>query len=384
MFQFKDTGPAVRPLLVRYRMDVLVYAGPEVHSQSMNDVLSMLRSLLLPRYSIQTLTPQALKSQPWSPSCALLVFPQFRDVLPSPANSIIREYVESGGAFLGFGFGAQYITRGRHERSTADAFNVDKTTSIVISPSLQQEKHSSQEVVIATPEGELIKGVDDNRSNGFVGFEETKGVTILAKYNGDDDGASIAGLACHCGRGMIALWAPNLEIPLKEALSEQRRLALLKSTLLILNLQLPHNSENVISHPLPQYLTSHPSKPTIVSKITDSIAAPLDGSQLSVFEDKGDTFHFHRLEESESLMKETRENSQSSDPSKWQPKHIILCRDALPDKEKTPLFDLELYYKCLSAARKKEGGSEIAVPWGMGEALLYGEAVTSTQTLLEK
>lgn len=371
-------------------MDVLVYAGPEVYSQSMNDVLSTLRSLLLPRYSIQTITPQALISQPWSPSCALLVFPQSRDVSQSSANSIIRDYVESGGAFLGFGFGAKYASRGLYERSIADAskgllFQVgDKSTNIVVSPTSNQEKQSSQSVAIVSPDGEIIKDVNDNGSTEFVGFEETKGVEILAKYRGDNDGTSIAGLACPCGLGIVALWAPNLEIPLKEVLSEQRRLALLKNTFLALNLQLPPSSEIVVSHPLPQYLTSHPSKPTIVSKITDSIAAPSDGSQLSIFEDNGDTFHFHRLEESENLVKETRENPQSSDQSKWQPKHIILCQNALPDRRKTPLFDIELYYKSLSAARKKEGGSEIAVPWGMGEALLYGEAVTSTQTLLEK
>jgi biotin--protein ligase len=353
----------------------------------MNDILSTLRSLLLPLYSIQTLTPQALKAQPWSPSCALLVFPQFRGGFPSQANPSIKEYVESGGAFLGFGVGAIYTSSARRtaDESKNLLFQVGDKSTITISPTLHEEKDPSQSVVIATPDEELVKGVNDNRSNRFVGFEETKGVKILAKYHGDDDGASIAGLTCHCGKGTVALWAPNLETPLEEALSEQRRLALLKSTLLSLNLQLPQNLETeVLSHPLPQYLTAHPSKPTIISKITDSIAAPLDGSQLSVFEDKGDTFHFHRLEESENLEKETREEPQSSDPSKWQPKHIILCSDALPDRRRTPLFDIELYYKSLSAARKKEGGSEIAVPWGMGDALLYGEVVTSTQTLLEK
>ena len=371
-------------------MDVLVYAGPEVNSRSMNDVLSALRSLLLPRYSIQSLTPQALESQPWSPSCALLVFPQFQDGFQSQTNSNIKEYVESGGAFLGFGFGAIHTSRGRHQQSTADVskalqFQIsDKSDRIVISPTLY-EGHPSKPATIVTSDGELVEGVNGNRSNKFVGFDVIQGVKILAKYHEDDDGPSIAGLACRCGEGTVALWASNLETPLNEALSDQRRLSLLQSTLLSLNLRLPQNSDkNVLSHPLPQYLTSHPSKPTIISKITDSIAAPSDGSQLTIFEDKGDTFHFHRLDESEGLMNELRENPQSNDSSKWQPKHIILCPDALPDRRRTPLFDIELYYKSLSPARKKEGGSDIAVPWGMGDALLYGEVVTSTQTLLEK
>ena len=365
-------------------MDVLVYAGPEINSQSMDAALSTLRSLLLPRYSIQTISPEILKSQPWSPSCALLVFPQPQKNFMSYLNSSVKGFVESGGALLAFGFEAAYTSR------TGDAtkglpFQVgDKSSSLVISPILLPENHAPQPVVISTSDGELIKGVYHNHTAVFSGFEEVNDVTILGKYHRDDEGASIAGLICHCGRGTVALWAPNLETPVEDPLSEQRRLALLKNTLLSLNLKLPPRSDPVISHPLPQFLTSHPLKPTIVSKIANSIAAYSDGSQSSVFEDKCDTFHFHRLEERGNLVNEARENPQFSDTSNWQPKHIILCQDALPDGRQTPLFDIELYYKSLSVAQQKEGSSDIAVPWGIGEALLYGEVVTSTQTLLEK
>jgi biotin--protein ligase len=367
-------------------MDVLVYAEPTQHSQATIDALATLRSLLLPRYSVQTLTPQALKSQPWRPSCALLVILQSQNVFPSQECSKIKEYVESGGSFLGFGFGAKCIS---HGRGTVDAskdlqFQIgDESTSVVISSFVHQENHSSQSVAIATPDGELIDGVKDNCSSKFVGLEGVKGVNILANYHGGDHGTTIAGLTCQCGRGTAAFWAPSLESPLEESLSEQRRLALLRSTLLSLNLQPPPSPEKV-SHPLPQYLTSHPSKPTIVSKIMDSIAMPSPGSQLSVFGGGDDTFHFHRLEESESLVTDIRNSPQSSDPSKWQPKHIILCLDTLPSRNHTPLFDIELYYESLSAARAKEGSSDNAIPWGMGEVLLYGEIVTSTQTLLDK
>jgi len=367
-------------------MNVLVYAGPETHSQSMNDVLSTLRSLFLPQYSIQTITSQAVKSQPWSPSCALLVFPRTRDVLPPQSSSRIKEYVESGGAFLGFGIGAKHSSLSRHTTPSGGLlFQVGhKSASIVVSPTLHEEKDPLRSVVIASPDGELIEGINDNPSGGLVGFEEMKNTKLLAQYYGAVDGSSVAGLTCDCGRGKVALWAPNLEAPLRDPLSEQRRFALIKSTLLSLGLQLPQSPEKVASYPLPQYLTSHPSKPRIISQIVDSIAAPSHGSQLSVFEDKGDTFNFHRLEESEGLVKQARDICQSSNPSEWQPKHIILCSDALPDRTQTPLFDIGFYYESLSIARKREGGSEIAVPWGMGEALLYGEVVTSTQTLLEK
>ena len=96
--------------------------------------------------------------------------------------------------------------------------------------------------------------------------------------------------------------SPNLETPVEDPLSEQRRLALLKSTLLILSLKPPPRSDLVIAHPLPQLLTSHPLKLTIVSKIANSIAAYPNGSQLSVFEDKCDTFGSRKRISSRSLI----------------------------------------------------------------------------------
>jgi biotin--protein ligase len=86
------------------------------------------------------------------------------------------------------------------------------------------------------------------------------------------------------------------------------------------------------------------------------------------------------------LLRSIREASKTtSDPSTWQPKHIIVCKDgALPEKDMTPLFDVALFYNALAAARNKIELPKTSEPWGMGEALLYGETVTSTQTMLDK
>jgi len=67
------------------------------------------------------------------------------------------------------------------------------------------------------------------------------------------------------------------------------------------------------------------------------------------------------------------------------PKHIIVCHAGeLPARQETPLFDLELYYSALSLARAKEGSTDLVEPWGFGQVLLYGEVITSTQTMLDK
>lgn len=157
-----------------------------------------------------------------------------------------------------------------------------------------------------------------------------------------------------------------------------------------LGLRLPSEDEksHSFSSPLPQFLTSTPEKSALVGRVVDAISAPQSGSQLSVFKDANDEFYFHPFQESLELLESSRTKSDSeerSDPEKWQPKHIVVCIDkSVPPPELTPLFDLKLYYEALSAAHEKAGLSGTSEPWRMGEVLLYGEAVTSTQTMLDK
>ncbi|KAF9467167.1 hypothetical protein BDZ94DRAFT_1249739 [Collybia nuda] len=381
-------------------MDVLVYSGPEVLPSSLSHVLAALRAALLPHYAIQTITQQSLKSQPWTVSCALLVFPELREPFQSPSSSIIKDYVESGGSFLGFAAGA--TSSNRDSGGIAGISKdlqlrfYDKHTGAYIYPTPRLGSDHPRIVTLQTHTGEVIEGIYENGSNSFVGFESGKKVMILANYLEGDTNGLIAGLKCEISDGNMTLWAPNLENPLTEepaasllngkdvGAANQRRLDLLISNLANAGLQLPSKKpETTIVGPLPQFLTSHPSKPTIVSKITDLIAAPSPGSQLSIFQDGNDTFHFHQMEESGDLVKDIREKSISSNDFN-QPKHIIICTNKIPNREETPFFDLESYYEALTTVHKKRGDPSGSEPWGFGEAVLYGEVVTSTQTLLDK
>lgn len=377
-----------------------MYSGPEVLQSSLSHALSALRSALLPHYSIQTITQKTLGLQPWTTSCALLVFPELRQAFQSTSSVVIREYVESGGSFLGFAFGASYSSRdpGGVTGISKDLQLrfYDKPTGTYIYPTSRSGNDHPRYVALRSHAGERIDGIYENGSNALVGFESGKKVTLLAKYVEEGTDGLIAGLKCDVGSGKLALWVPNIENPLTEepaaslstgkdvSVANQQRFDLLKTTLVSLGLRLPSTeSETVVTGPLPQFLTSHPSKPTIVSQITDLIAAPSPGTQLSIFEDDNDTFHFHHLAESRSLVQDIREKATPSDDFK-QPKHVIVCTNEIPAREETPLFDLGLYYEALSTARANQGDPPKAEPWGFGEALLYGEVVTSTQTLLEK
>lgn len=61
------------------------------------------------------------------------------------------------------------------------------------------------------------------------------------------------------------------------------------------------------------------------------------------------------------------------------PKHIIPHEEAWPEPKETPCFNHAVFYSSLREYREKERDAE---EWG--DALLYGEVVTSTNTLLEK
>ncbi|CAA7266210.1 unnamed protein product [Cyclocybe aegerita] len=294
-----------------------------------------------------------------------------------------------------FGLGARGLTFGleTQEEPAEPLRFYDKLNNCDISCDVDREENTQPGLrsVRSCGEGKVYS----SGTGRFTGFEDHKGKSILAKY---EDG-SIAGLAVDAGAGKIALWTASIEYPLTEepassiptsqdtTASEKLRKELLQTSLLQLGLQSPPDEDNKLSilRPLPQFLTSTPSKRTIVSQITNAIAAPQLGSQLSVLKDANDEFLFHALQEGMGLMTTAREDAKSSsDPSTWQPKHIIVCQDGeLPSRELTPLFDLALFYSTLAEARKREDLLSTE-PWGTGEAVLYGEAVTSTQTMLDK
>ncbi|KAF8075278.1 biotin-ligase [Lyophyllum atratum] len=385
-------------------MNVLVYAGPEVLQTSVAHSLATLRSILLPQYSIQTIALQALNSQPWKTSCALLVVPHCRGRLQPGSSAVIKEYVESGGSLLGFGTGA--ICSSRDQDGAASISKdvllgfFDKSAGKYIYLTHGNEEPPTKLSILQTSENELVEGIYGGRTDAFSGFDGEKNITVLARFSGEGVEGSIAGMKCEVGAGRIAVWSPNVETPLKEdsstvvstvatttavATGERRRLDLVKKTLVALSLRLPSEEEHPVSRPHPQFLVSNPTKTAIVPIIADQIAAPSSGSQLSVFKDENDTFHFHDLASGSDLLKQAREDTSApNDPAQWQPKHIIVCPDALPGRDLTPLFDLGLYYDTLSTARATQGCRDTPESWGCGEALLYGEVVTSTQTMLDK
>ena len=94
---------------------VLVYSGPGVSALSLSHTVLTLSLLLLPHYTVQPASPQLLATEPWEPSCALLVIPGGRDLpfvdelsVKTKVTRRIKEYVEEGGRYLGICAGAYF------------------------------------------------------------------------------------------------------------------------------------------------------------------------------------------------------------------------------------------------------------------------------------
>ncbi|KAF7329723.1 BPL/LPL catalytic domain-containing protein [Mycena kentingensis (nom. inval.)] len=380
-------------------MNVLVYAGPEVVQNSLDHTLATLRFILLPFYSVQSISQKALATQPWQKSCALLAFPGCRDAVLSKAAPEIERYVQDGGSFLAFGTGTHYSSRGLDQGILPSKDMLlrffDRQSSKTLYPTFQHGTLQGARAVAIIPTGAIEEPIDcvlQSSVSEFAGIDEdTTSVHVLARYT---DAGRVAGALYTFGNGKAVLWGPSPEYPLTEEpvsslnsglspadieVAEQRRRALVRNTLLLLGLQIPESS-NTIRQPLPQFLVSHSSKPGLVSAVTDALGGAAD------FEDANDRFRFHALAESDALLAQTRAAATTgTDPSTWQPKHVVVCPEGqLPSPEQTPLFDLTLFFNALSAARNKEGVADDPHRCSFGDILFYGEAVTSTQTMLDK
>ncbi|KAH9847052.1 class II aaRS and biotin synthetase [Lenzites betulinus] len=409
-------------------MNVLVYSGPSTSPSSLSHTLTTLRAILLPHYAVQPAAHQSLAAQPWAATCALLVIPAFVPgtsgaVQPAAATAIQR-YVERGGKVLIFGAdvrvrenkGRISLSAGIENISLAEQglFTLaDDQTRLSLSVSLTKPSKGAAAGVPATLAladgssiGPLIRA--PNAAIDLTGIENTDGPTALASYGTAEESRAIAGVKTRIGDGAAIFWSVHLEYSLREeiassllaedapqasqdlAKAEEGRIRILRESLADLGLTLPAQGSGV-ARPTPQALTSAPWRPRVTRKVLKELTVPdLATASGEGFEikDSNDTFIIHDASASSTVFGvDQAKRYEDEDPATWNPKHIVAFEGGkLPSRDVAPRFDLETYYAALADARKKQGLPENYADegWGIGEALLYGDVVTSTQTMFDK
>jgi biotin---protein ligase len=384
-------------------MNVLIYASSASHQLS-----NALRSILSPFYTVQLITPVSLATQPWTASCALLVLPPPDGSpaplsLPKPAHEAIQEYITAGGRILGIGLGVSFLSH-RPGRDRFDLWDARSGTAIV--PELPQGVSTDSPLSsISLQTGTSLSGL----RHAGVSFELSRSASADEVIRGrwEEPMGAIAGVQAPVGSGHAAFWGISPHLGGIEDTTGV--LALFRYALTSLGLSVPPETTLdgplgppqppiVPIHPLPQFLLHPRGKRHVADAVLRGLglsAATADSessgdSDVGMIKDDADTFHFHRaaaLEHAARLVAEAKKTSADTSSHEAMAMDaprvvLVLPPDVLPTEELTPRFDVEKYFNVLAKVRRDQTND--TDNWGMGEALFYGEAVTSTQTMLDR
>ncbi|GAA5982291.1 hypothetical protein JCM10908_004817 [Rhodotorula pacifica] len=390
-------------------MNVLVYDGSGVAAASRDNTLRFLKSLLSQRYDVQTVTPRSIKEEPWADTCALLVFPGGRDLpychdLGEIGTRRIREWVRGGGRYLGICAGA-YFASAKIEFEVGLPLEVTGERALGFFPGLcrgtvypgfdYDSDAGARQVELALnrtawrdfwPQTPPSCTLSYNGGGAFLPSANAGAAswTSLASYS-DLPNAPSAGVLCRPGAGRAVLWAVHPEHPVRylddpdrAASAERTRASLLHATLTALELEVG-DAATVPPHLTPLFLTS--DQPERSQHVAATLAAR--GRATSATEvtlaDRHDTYILRSADDPRSLDVDDGDRFSGDDEAAdlsarlhAQPKVIYVVSERLPTSAETPLFDIPQYFASL------EPKTDI------GRVLLYGETVTSTQTLLDR
>ncbi|EWG39595.1 hypothetical protein FVEG_02363 [Fusarium verticillioides 7600] len=412
------------------KLNVLVYTGIGTTVESVRHCIWSLRRLLGPNYAVIPITENIILKEPWQATCALLVFPGGGDLgycqaLNGEGNRRIGDYVRRGGSYLGFCAGGYYGTQKCEFEVGNKSMEVVGRRELGFFPGTcrggafkgfeYRSETGARAVRLTVPKGAFEQEVASeiisyyNGGGVFVDAPSVKDrkVEVLATYDeeldvdGGDGKAAV--ILCTVGDGKALLTGPHPEfaaanlnpqpsvpgyddLVTRLADADKDRAAFLKACLTKLGLEVsPHDTG------VPSLSHLH------LSSITDTGVSELltDWSDIINKENgeewiraETDTFHIQNedtvwsLEGLQQSLTETTDSNVSENGSIDYSKiikKIFPHEKGLPHPKLTPHFNHGLFFSSLKRYRQIE---PTARAWG--DLLMYGEVVTSTNTMLEK
>ncbi|KAL2834238.1 biotin-protein ligase [Aspergillus cavernicola] len=421
---------ATTPNTTGKKVNVLVYSGEGTTVESVRHCLYTLRRLLAAHYAVIPVTPDMLIKEPWTLTCALLVIPGGADLgyarsLNGAGNRKIDQFVRRGGAYLGFCAGGYYGSKhcefevgdktmqviGDRElgfypgtcRGCAFRGFVYHSEAGARAPELTVSKEALSTGVVPTSFRSYYNG-----GGVFVDAPSfaDRGVEVLASYadrlNVNPGSGAAAVVYCPVGDGAAILTGPHPEFAavnldpkaggpeyaeVIEALAadDKARTDFLKACLLKLGLQVAQDTTHVPSLSSLHFSSLSSSDAEQVLKSLEELV----GDQ-EFLKDEHDTFKIDKsgaynmgtlaesLPESKDSLSEAAQTEGIVDYQSILKR--LMIHDDVPSSKLTPYFNHHAFYTHLRhyQSRSKEGASQF------GSNLLYGEVVTSTNTILEK
>ncbi|KAJ5542459.1 Biotin--acetyl-CoA-carboxylase ligase [Penicillium sp. DV-2018c] len=429
------------------KLNILVYSGSLTYSatqlsqflttdsstgngttvDSVRHCLYTLRRLLAHRYAVIPVTGDMLLKEPWMTTCAMLVMPGGADMgycrtLNGAGNRRIAQYVRNGGKYLGLCAGGYYGCK-------KCEFEVgDKTMEVVgdrelgfypgtcrggafpgfVYHSEAGARAAGLEVVKEAFSAGTVPTNFRSYYNGGGVFVDApsladKGVEVLASYtdalNVDPGEGAAAVVYCKVGSGAAVLTGPHPEFAAANldakaggpeyadlvaalAADDKARTDFLKACLAKLGLEVTQDTT------VPSLSSLHISgidadgPMDILSGLGASFTQ--DG-QIECLKDEHDTFRIERPgrwnlgDIEESLPRISSESSEGIIDYQSIPKRLVF-HDDIPSGKLTPYFNHHSFYSHLGQYQNESKGDAST----FGFNLLYGEVVTSTNTMLEK
>ncbi|KFH65277.1 hypothetical protein MVEG_08758 [Podila verticillata NRRL 6337] len=426
-------------------MNVLVYSGEGTSRTSLAHTVRTLKALVGHHYDVMKIDSHGLLTEPWEESTSLLVIPGGRDIpytkcLNGRPNDRIRAYVQAGGRFWGICAGA-YFSSSHVVFEPKTPLEVEGPRELkffsgecrgVVYPGFVYDSEQGASAVEIQLSGDLSKEpLGYNRTtvyfNGggyFVDAEIIPDTEVLAWYtdnNGPESasshgstGAKAAMIACKVGQGLALLTGVHPEYdashldagnpeygPLPNVVSrlleqDKERVLLLRSLLtrlgLKLNQQEPQasliNTGSDIELPpgaiqgIPDltslYLAS--TRPSITQELTKSLKSLVAGAGL--IKEANDTFQLiDSPQHAAPFHTPTLSEDADGEGEEKVIKNIILCPEGAPPANLTPQFTMDTFFNHLQQLRSASfNGGQLR----FGDSLLYGQVVTSTQTMLDR
>ncbi|KAF2432829.1 class II aaRS and biotin synthetase [Tothia fuscella] len=424
------------------RVNVLVYSGPGSTVESVRHCLYSLRRLLSPNYAVIPVNGDAIIKEPWSSTCALLVFPGGADLpycrtLNGAGNRKIMQYVHLGGAFLGLCAGGYYACK-RCEFMVGDqkmevvgdrelGFFPGTCRGLAFPGFVYHSENGARAAEIKVNKSAFaISGGNTPDSfwsyfNGggvFVDAEKyrDRGVEILASYSEKvhvKSGAEAAAVVyCKVGEGNAILTSPHPEFAaanlnpqgkgpefakVVEVLEQDDNLRIdfLKACLLKLGLQVNQTEQSVPSLSRLHLSSLTPMETAeLVASWAEIITKGDDNEEY--IKGENDTFHLEKTSTwSMGALKSAiasvlpTSNGDTTDVDGANDsildydkviKRLVTHEKELPSSKETPYFNHHAFFANLTHYIRTTNGTE---GW-FGKHLMYGEVVTSTSTMLEK